>query len=135
MCFIITKDTKGPYIAEEDIICYKTGGSESTTSKFESMIQKFIYHKDEINDTIRLKPKKIVTSAIEKRFLGIRYCKYIKDKGIFEGYHAFKNYVKPITSIHYNIGKFIIPKNSIYFEDEIQYVSSDIIYKNLIPRV
>lgn len=113
-------------IAKEPITVYKIIDSDNY-----STVKRFIYVKNRINKQIKLHPV-IKTDSRNNISLEIN-----------KGYHSFKNIRICLEEIYtfftdcsdlingfIKISKFIIPKGSIYYENDYSIVSNCIIYKS-----
>lgn len=114
-------------ILNKDLIVFKTLNTRKSLlglkTTYSSMIQKFIYKKNKLYRT-NLNP---IIRQGDKTFIDI-----------YKGFHSFLN-IKEAKSVHSAdrsdvIGKFIIPKNSLYLIDVINnvVVSNQIIFKGIV---
>lgn len=131
MCWY-SADRPERLVAKQDIVCYKIFDVNCTFYKYKKFLG--------------IPYKRILVSAISPyfKFIYEPYKKYnsveleiIKTKSwiafftfrIKEGYHSFVSLktVIPFDLEDFYIVKCIIPKNSIYYTNQREYVSSDII--------
>lgn len=105
MCFYLKSKADVPKIAVKDIICYKYTDKENRgLFSFKS------YHQIDFK-YLRWTKNPIIS-------LSVSY-----ENEIYEGYHSLKE------NLHYmGTGKFKIPKGSLYYENDEQYVSNQLIY-------
>ena len=105
MCFIVK--TKRQMTAKRDIECYKL-----FTKSTEALCSFFTYKINTENTVINLHP---IGRKIE------------------EGYHSYKNYNSiDYGWIHDTLRRCIIPKGSKYYVNDTEYVSSNIIVKEIL---
>jgi hypothetical protein len=133
MC-LTTKQTK-PYIAEEDIICYKFGFIEKK-NKFRSTTMNFSYKFKKLY-TLRknlLKNKITIREFIKALVNNIhkRKSEYIRENSYFDIHYGFHSLLCPIIlslSSSTKMIECIIPKGSKYYIDYMnsEYVSNKII--------
>lgn len=113
-------------IAEEDITVYKVIRYDNT-----SIVKNFKYVKNRMNEQVELCPVNLADTINNIAYK------------ISAGYHSFKSIDISLKNI-YNfdlgpyelingftkISKFIIPKGSMYYENDYSIVSNRIIYKS-----
>jgi hypothetical protein len=116
MCFTIDNwESPGPKVAQKDIVCYKI-----LNRRYSPHYYPFRYKWNKLNERIDLK----ITWG----------------NMISEGYHSYKKLkVIPgydnnsqVPSAKFRIYKMIIPKGTLYYENEKEYVSETIILKRLL---
>lgn len=123
MCFIIHRRYSEPQIAEEDIVCFKSGvrktsGWYGTRPVFTSLFQGHVYVFQERQPEVELKPK---------------------GNCISEGYHSYTSDHSlvglPQDSFSYlTLAKCIIPKGSTYYHNPYlhEYVSSCLVVLEIV---
>lgn len=138
MCWI----GKGPaFLAERDIVVYKLGYVIGTTKKFRSLYQNYTYYPKGLNKVVTLVP---ITCGVKLPQLLSSDLEII-----YSGYHSYKSISLPFNGLgfsfrtillgtikeriniynSYYIATFIIPKGSIYYENQQgELVSTNIIY-------
>ena len=136
MCWVGKCDVK---IAKRDFYVYKLGCVSD--EGFHSLYQNFIYVPGVINKKVKMIP--VMTNYNIYKSMKEQY------GGIYEGYHSYKDIAMPYSDLRpyyrtiylgkielhhypyniYHLATFIIPKGSIYYENEFGgIVSSEIVY-------
>lgn len=140
MC-LITKQKK-PFIAQEDVICYK--GLSFYCNMLRSPIQNFTWqlgklYKNDLNVVNKIKKESIGCGCIFKYADNLSYKYYSKLRVnltiITTGFHSCNNIERLINMDYSSIKVYecIIPKGSLYFEDETGLlVSNQIIIQKII---
>lgn len=116
MCFFKGKNNKAK-IATEDIVVYKSGfavGNPLDPTGFKSSIYRFKYVRDEIycksDESIQKAHSEVLLNG--------------------EVYHSFKTPLR--ESFNERVGMFIIPKGASYWENELEYASSQIKFTGIV---
>ena len=127
MCLILDYKESVAKIAERDIEVYKTDGKSFFFGLLfrPGIMEKFIYLKYKKTKRVNIKPIYYENEdyvSIENRYWEIN-----------EGYHAYKNeddlsdyYTNKNKGIFY---RFIIPKGTIYFDNDYEICAERLIYK------
>ena len=119
MCFILSEDSK-PKIAEEDIICYKIVETVVLSPDIEevaSLFTGYVYTLGELN------PKVIIKVA--------------NSFSIDKGYHSYikrleKSWYSSSFSHHRELVECTIPKGTLYYANDHEYVSENIIINKIL---
>lgn len=127
MCFIFSDNTKR-LIAQKDITCYKIvyRRKERLKDTYISRYQNHTYRIRKIQEQINLIPLQIKRTIFPSNT-------EVQMTEINEGYHSYKkqsNLSLWITFAYPNFclceAKFIIPKGTVYYENDTEYVSERI---------
>lgn len=112
MCFTISEKFPKPLVAKRDITCYKLvfgKGEWRTRTGYEAACQRYAYYPGRRTKRVVIKP-------------------LIVEKNIYEGYHSYRSLkvVKLEKREWYEnlvIIKLIIPKGTLYYKNDREYVS------------
>jgi hypothetical protein len=107
--------------AKEDIVCYKIGYfMNDELNVLHSYFAGYIYVKGYQQPKIKIRKRYDLNNIIDWRFK------------INEGYHSYKYvFCAHLANVDINnlkIEKFIIPKGTVYYENNYEYVSENIIW-------
>lgn len=131
MCFENTRNLKNPKIAKTDIVCFKTM-KRLRSNRVESKYYNDIFQNEwtvpvsyKIGETYRAtNTQGIPIEKLEVKMQAITTHKYIN-----VGFHSFKKRINKLyrngAYITSNV-KCIIPKGTQYYENDRDYVSTDI---------
>ncbi len=135
MCTIIPKRVQNrPKTAKKDITVYKSGRSGISIDNMLAQYQAFNYERDKVNYTeFTFDPIQIICSdeVEHKYYLGLEN-KGVKIVAVGQGFHSFKESYR--LKLHKGCpALFIIPKGSLYYENECgNLVSNRIIFKKFL---
>lgn len=131
MCFQNTRNLKNPKVAKADIVCFKTM-KRLRSNRVQSIYYNDIFQNDwtvpvsyKIGETYRATNMEgIPIEKLEVKMQAITTYKYIN-----AGFHSFKKRINKLykngKTIKSNV-KCIIPKGTQYYENDRDYVSTDI---------
>lgn len=130
MCFNVIKKFENPKFAKTDIVVYKTKGKAYRFGLLfrPEFYNRFVYLWNHITEKINISPEWQYTNTAE-----------IKNGNavvgtIYEGYHAYNEIGLGYSFLNRNINsvtrvyKFIIPKDTLYYENDTELVSEQIVY-------
>jgi len=114
MCFTISEKFPKPLVAKRDITCYKLvfgKGEWRTRTGYEAACQRYAYYPGRTTKKVDIKPS--LYNEVD------------------EGYHSYRslrevNKQKPIWSADLVTLKMIIPKGTLYYKNDSEYVSERI---------